>query len=1164
MKHSNILPMIPGFLIVVATLAGSRAVNGASECGGMLQAGQSGGRWGTGSHTVITWSFVGDFDNDGVIDTQFVTKSGEVITGVNVVYTENEAGSPDPEIFPVVGGVDNFPADASSKIEEAFARWPIYADVQFKRVADGATVDIRVGAESLGVNGPLAHAFEPGFSAINGNVHLNRNRSDWGNGLFFSAVLHEIGHALGLNHIVADGTPNVLMYTFIPISNPQHPSFKDIPYIQSIYGPPLPMISQIDAGATLQLQWTYPVDPRPEAGGNPTAAYFAEFGTKNSSNELPVTADPVNDRHEVAGFGFQQAVLETGLRTDGGEDSEVRLFDDTVKDITDVDNWVRNDVRVNSGSRSYHIDAGEVILNGNNEFLLPMLRILADGSQFFEVTNDTELVFSRASTLGPFEELEVKISVDNGCTFRSILNESGSDSPPNRNFEVLAFNVVGEEPNALGKPLHVEFVYRILPTHDGATFFSGLSVDDIRLRNVVTENASAYSDIDDIGAATSLSAMLDVLKLGSHGIRMRALYADCDPGKYSDTQKVVVDSVVANRVTGDHSDSDGLLRAGQTVTITVHFSDVVVLNPANAAPVLELETGAVNRAAEYVSGAGTSDLTFEYTVQDGDRVEGSLDYAVNAIVLGSATIRDANDNIVSAALPVAGSARSLSTSGITIDTTPPRVWVDALRTFDSSPRLSGKLSEPASSVRISVGGFTDVAATVDTCDSGGLCWVLEDDMLGTLSGGAHDIIVRVVDIAGNEALDTSKNELLVITTPPAVINSFVSADNAYIDVRFDQVVYGDDALTSPVEPGDFSSSVSGGNATITVGNATAVDGGSLAGGERVIRFPLMVDGDPPNGEEIVTLTTTAEIYGESRSARSVGDLGSFRLNVDFGVTIKFTPVMAMPMAPTEEVTFGIASTATSGNSDTEDAATDNPLLNLVNAGEKLSRDFRSAASQVRWELSFDPMNGFAPGLLSWTVQDTNPGYRLLIQKLDRGVPSGPPIDMGGMGMGPTFMVDVTARYEILYGVFGVAEMPYMHVGWNLVSTPLMHLQPAADIFNGILAVPVLWHWSGNAFRSLPEHAILNPKRGYWINSTGGFPNNIKGFIQDGRFSLDREWRLIGGTGDASQIPGGVRSAHGWNAADQEMAILSENAPVGKFDGFWVYSESDGNMVDFGN
>ena len=42
-------------------------------------------------------------------------------------------------------------------------------------------------------------------------------------------------------------------------------------------------------------------------------------------------------------------------------------------------------------------------------------------------------------------------------------------------------------------------------------------------------------------------------------------------------------------------------------------------------PQLTLETGSVDRAANYASGSGTSTLTFAYTVQAGD-VSGDLDY----------------------------------------------------------------------------------------------------------------------------------------------------------------------------------------------------------------------------------------------------------------------------------------------------------------------------------------------------------------------------------------------------------------------------------------------------------------------------------------------------------------------------------------------------------
>ena len=116
--------------------------------------------------------------------------------------------------------------------------------------------------------------------------------------------------------------------------------------------------------------------------------------------------------------------------------------------------------------------------------------------------------------------------------------------------------------------------------------------------------------------------------------------------------------VAAPAVTGVGSAMpNGSYKAGDVLDITATFDQTVTVT---GTPTLLLETGAVDRAAVYLSGSGSSVLTFRYTVQIGDQ-SADLDYAgTSALALNGGTIRN-GDNTFDAnlTLPSPGAAGSL-------------------------------------------------------------------------------------------------------------------------------------------------------------------------------------------------------------------------------------------------------------------------------------------------------------------------------------------------------------------------------------------------------------------------------------------------------------------------------------------------------------------------
>jgi hypothetical protein len=143
----------------------------------------------------------------------------------------------------------------------------------------------------------------------------------------------------------------------------------------------------------------------------------------------------------------------------------------------------------------------------------------------------------------------------------------------------------------------------------------------------------------------------------------------------SDPQNLFSVAVPCIRVTNVTSPiANGTYTTNAPIDITVTFSGVVNVT---GSPTLLLETGATDRTATYVTGSGSTTLTFNYMVATGDS-SGDLDYvATNSLALNGGTITGATGDAI-LTLPSPGSAGSLGANkDIVIDNgLPPTVTVE--------------------------------------------------------------------------------------------------------------------------------------------------------------------------------------------------------------------------------------------------------------------------------------------------------------------------------------------------------------------------------------------------------------------------------------------------------------------------------------------------------
>ncbi len=123
-------------------------------------------------------------------------------------------------------------------------------------------------------------------------------------------------------------------------------------------------------------------------------------------------------------------------------------------------------------------------------------------------------------------------------------------------------------------------------------------------------------------------------------------------------EPAVIPDITPPTVTSINSSTqNGTYKVGSPISIQVNFSENVIV--AGGTPQLTLETGATDRTVNYVSGTGSSTLTFTYTVQAGDTTA-DLDYiSTTALALSGSTIRDAAGNNAILTLASPGAANSL-------------------------------------------------------------------------------------------------------------------------------------------------------------------------------------------------------------------------------------------------------------------------------------------------------------------------------------------------------------------------------------------------------------------------------------------------------------------------------------------------------------------------
>ncbi|MGB8170291.1 MAG: Ig-like domain-containing protein, partial [Chthoniobacteraceae bacterium] len=241
------------------------------------------------------------------------------------------------------------------------------------------------------------------------------------------------------------------------------------------------------------------------------------------------------------------------------------------------------------------------------------------------------------------------------------------------------------------------------------------------------------------------------------------------------------------------SSSNRAYKAGEVVSVDVTFSAAVNVT---GTPQLTLETGTIDRVANYSGGGGSNTLTFTYNVLAGDS-SFDLDYqSVGALGLNGGTIKDATANNAVLSLPTPGAANSLGANkAIVIDgVAPTAMALSAAFSTDSGSSASDFITNSAvQTISGSLNSNMVAGEIVEVSLDNGSTWTTATSSVGAntwvLSGqilvGSNSLRVRVTDAAGNTGPVFSQAYVFDTTAPTTTVATLaLSADTGVSSTDF--------------------------------------------------------------------------------------------------------------------------------------------------------------------------------------------------------------------------------------------------------------------------------------------------------------------------------------------------------------------------------------------
>ena len=388
-------------------------------------------------------------------------------------------------------GIAPFPTDAGARVRQAFETWSEVTSITFKEVYEPVRMgDIRIGVHPIAPvdansrRKTLGHAIVDDVT-LGGGIHFHSEWTDTPD-LFLGVAIHEIGHTLLLEHIVAP-TDNVVMAPPFGESDTGHSlSDADIAYVQSLHGPKPPILqTSLDQGTVKAISWQ-----KIATNDRSSAFYAGEISNPSpTSSDVAITSI---EKYPPTRLELKATLMELDTETDGAESSHESLFDLTFADGTvktvdgetlEIKAWEASSLLPLSGDRSFHIDADSVSLVAK-PFRLPQ-------KDFLLGSEKTTIAFTRASLLAPKESFTASYSVFGDVPIE-LVHEVGSGdfSVAKRPKKQFTFPL----PAVANRHFKLDFSYAF----DGSKWppdnnVPGVQLDDIEIRNVYVPRESAIT-----------------------------------------------------------------------------------------------------------------------------------------------------------------------------------------------------------------------------------------------------------------------------------------------------------------------------------------------------------------------------------------------------------------------------------------------------------------------------------------------------------------------------------------------------------------------------------------------------------------------------------------------------------------------------------------------
>lgn len=399
-------------------------------------------------------------------------------------------------------------------------------------------------------------------------------------------------------------------------------------------------------------------------------------------------------------------------------------------------------------------------------------------------------------------------------------------------------------------------------SNDSIMTFNGTLID---INNAL--NGLSFSPTAGYNGAASLQISTSDLGLSGSGS------AQVD----TDTIQITVNPINPVITAISSSNADGTYKVGDVISLTATFNQVVNVDTSGGIPSLLLETGSIDRAATYVSGSGSTTLTFLYTVQAGDS-SADLDFqSTAALALNGATLRNALSQDAVLTLPATGGASSIAGQhDLVIDGVAPTAPTALDLALASDSGLSNTDNITQVTTPTITGSGAEAGATVTLYDTDGMTvlgtatangagnWSITASALGA---GAHTLTAKVTDAAGNTSPASTG---LVVTIDTAAPTAIALSASSVMDVAtgLNTTV----ASLSSLDSQAVSYALVAGNGTNDADNARFV----LAGGLLQSRAQL-----------------AAGAYNIRVSATDVAGNVSYQ---DLVVTVNAAPVLVPPSA----------------------------------------------------------------------------------------------------------------------------------------------------------------------------------------------------------------------------------------------------------------------------